>query len=138
MDKRVLVVSQNDKWHKMEDLGDQIAGWARTLEGVQVGVSHDRSVLGRAALDTYDVCVLCTSMEGLTDAEEVGIARYVDAGKGLIGIHAATVIDEGRETLIDVIGARFDHHPPYASFDVRVIAPDHPVVAGLGHITFSD
>ncbi len=67
MDKRVLVVSQNDKWHKLEDLGARIVEWSGALTGLAVEASHERSILGREALSSYDVCVLCTSMEDLTD-----------------------------------------------------------------------
>jgi type 1 glutamine amidotransferase len=136
--KRILVLSRGDKWHNLEGLGARIEKWAQALTGIRVEVSHDRSILGTGALEVYDACVLCTTMEDLTDAEEGGLARYVAGGRGVVGIHSATVTDEERETYIDLIGARFEHHPPYASFDVRVIAPDHAVVAGLGVMTFSD
>jgi type 1 glutamine amidotransferase len=138
MGKRVLVLSQNDKWHKSEDLGTLIETWAQGLAELTVEGTHDRGVLGRAALAAYDACVICASMEGLTDAEERGLASYVEDGGAVVGIHGATVTDEDSATYIDLIGARFDHHPKYAPFEVRIAASGHPVVAGLDATTYTD
>jgi len=135
---RVLVLSRNDRWHKLEDLGARIVEWSGGLEGVEVETSHERSVLGTRDLASYDVCVLCVTMSELSDAEEQGLASFVAGGKVAYGIHSASVTDEDRETYIDLIGARFKHHPPHQSFQVKIVNGAHPVTEGVTDFALPD
>ena len=45
MSARVLVLSENDWAHQLEDLGARIVAWADELEGIEAHVSHDRDWL---------------------------------------------------------------------------------------------
>ncbi len=135
---RALVLSENDRWHKLEDLGALIVEWAADVEGLTTETSHERAVLGSEALGQYDVCVLCLSMDELTDAEENGLAAFVAGGKVAFGLHAATVTEEGRVTYIELIGGRFEHHDKYGEFEVHIEDVEHPVTLGIEDFRVSD
>lgn len=138
MAERVLVLSKDDQWHKLEDLGALIDEWAGDVEGLVTETSHDRAVLGSETLRQYDVCVLCLSMSDLADAEEEGLAAFVAGGKVAIGLHSATVSDEDRLTYIDLIGGRFEHHDRYGEFEVHIEDTEHPITMGLEDFQVSD
>jgi type 1 glutamine amidotransferase len=134
----VLVLSKDDRWHKLEDLGARIVEWAGDVEGLTAETSHDRAVLGSKALGEYDVCVLCLSMSDLADAEEEGLAAFVAGGKVACGLHSATVTDEDRVTYIDLIGGRFEHHDKYGEFEVHIEDSEHPITLGVEDFQVSD
>jgi type 1 glutamine amidotransferase len=136
--KQILVLSKNDQWHKLEDLGARIVDWAKGIDGVEVRGSHDRGILAADELGAYDVCVLCITMSDLSDGEEQGLARFVGEGKVAFGLHAAAVTDEDRETYIDLIGGRFTHHPRYAEFEVKIVDADHPISKDVTDFSVSD
>ena len=138
MTKRVLILSQSDRWHKLEDLGARIVRWLGRLEGVETETCHDKAALAGGQLDGYDVCVLCATMSGLTAEQERAVVDFVAGGRSLVGIHSATVVDEERTAYIDLIGGRFTHHSPYHEFEVRVVGQGHPITAGVGDFKVQD
>jgi regulator of RNase E activity RraA/type 1 glutamine amidotransferase len=131
MSARVLILSQDDQWHKLQELGQQIALWLRKVDGIEVEASHSLQVLASDVLDTYDVCVLCTTMTGLTADQEQRLVHFARQGGAVVGIHAAAVIDEESTAYIDLIGGRFDHHPRKQGFRVEIQDKRHPVTAGI-------
>lgn len=135
---RAMVLSKDDKWHKLEDLGAMIVEWAADIDGLTAETSHDRAMLASEALGEYDVCVLCLSMDELTGGEEDGLAAFVAGGKVAVGLHAATVTDEERVTYIDLIGGRFEHHDKYGEFEVHIEDAEHPITLGIEDFRVSD
>ena len=41
MSQKILILSQNDRHHRLETLGDMITEWLTDVKGVQTEVSHD-------------------------------------------------------------------------------------------------
>jgi len=138
MSARVLILSKNDQWHPLEELGARIVDWAGELEGVEAEVSHDRGILTSGKLDTYEVCLLCTTMRELTDEQEQALVNFVERGKGLFGIHSATVVEEERTRYINLIGARFVHHSPYHEFRVKIEDREHPITSEIDDFPICD
>jgi hypothetical protein len=148
MPKRILILSQDDRWHKLEELGARIARWAEELDNVAAQISHDLEVLAGGELDACDVCVLCATMSDLTAGQEQGLVDWVAGGGTLLGIHSATVVDEKRTAYIELIGGRFTHHSPYHEFEVRIATvagptdeastPGHPIVRGVDDFRIHD
>jgi hypothetical protein len=126
MSTKMLILSKDDKHHKLEDLGSRIANWSKKVDRIETGESHDRGMLASEQLDGYDVCV------------EQGIIDFVRGGQVLIGIHSATVTDETREGYIELIGGRFTHHSHYHEFEVQVQEREHPVTSKVDDFKIPD
>ncbi len=135
---KVLILSKNDRYHLLEELGSKILDWLKELEEVRTEVSHDKGILASRELDTCDICILCTTMGDLTAEQEEGIVEFVEDGKNLFGIHSATVINEERKRYISLIGGRFTHHPPRHEFQVRIEDKGHPITGGIEDFKVTD
>jgi len=128
---KVLILSQNDQHHHLEELGFEIVDWTRGLQNLVMEVSHDKEILRDGGLDRHDVCIICASMDDITAEQERGIVKFVKKGGRLLGIHSATVVDESRTAYINLIGGRFTHHSHYHEFEVRIEEKDHPITDGI-------
>ncbi len=138
MKAKILILSRDDQYHQLQELGSRIVDWIRRLEGVKIEVAHDGEMLAAGRLSPYDICILCTSMSDLTDEQEEDIIDFVDDGKKLFGIHSATVVGEERGRYIDLIGGRFVHHPPRHEFQVKIEDRDHPITKEVEDFRITD
>jgi len=137
MASKVLILSKNDQYHKLEALGSMIVEWSKELKNVDIKVSHENSVLSE--LDGFDLCVLCiTASDLITERESQALADFVASGNKLLAVHSATVIDEKNLLYIGIIGARFVTHSPYHEFPVKITDPEHPVTKGIKDFSISD
>jgi type 1 glutamine amidotransferase len=136
MPSKVLILSQNDRHHKLENLGSMIVEWTADLEDVEIEVSHDRSTISE--LDDFELCIFCVTPGEMTNEEEQSLADFVNSGKDLLPVHSATVVNERNTKYIELIGARFTHHSPYHEFQVKIENAEHPVTKGLEDFTISD
>lgn len=136
MSARTLIHSMNDQHHPLEELGALLTRLLADADAVTTEESHDKRAL--ADLSGYDLCVLCTTMNGLTSEQEAGVVRFVRGGGKLVGIHSVTVVDPEHTAYADLIGGRFTHHSPYHEFTVNVAEPGHPIVAGVERFSILD
>ena len=100
-------------------------------------LTNDRAALA-GDLSEYELMVFCMTAGELSPAEEDAIVGFVGNGKKLMGIHSATVVNEENFKFIEMIGGRFVHHSPHHEFAVKIAAPGHPVVEGLGDFKITD
>jgi len=138
LSRRILILSKNDKWHKLENLGSRIVRWAKDLPGVETDTSHDLGILASGQLDAYDVCVLCATMSELTAEGEQALVGFVEKGGVLFGIHSATVVDEKSSRYVNLIGGGFSHHSSHHEFQVQIADAQHPITSAVGDFVISD
>ncbi|MFJ9043886.1 ThuA domain-containing protein [Streptomyces sp. NPDC102347] len=97
----------------------------RALGGFDVHVHEDPAVF-EEPLDRYAAVVfLSTSGDVLTPAGRERLAAHVEAGGGFVGVHAAACTEYDWPYYGELLGARFDRHPP--------LQPGRAVVEDHGH-----
>jgi len=136
MPTKVLLLSQDDQYHKLETLGSLIIDWTKELSDIEIQVSHEKDAL--LGLKDFDLCLLCLTVNQLSDEEGKALADFVKSGKSVFAFHSASVINEANTGYIDLIGARFTHHSPYQEFPVTIVDKDHPVTKGVADFRVSD
>ena len=98
-----------------------------------VTTSEDSSVFNDANLAQYKVVIfLSTTGDVLTTVEQAAFERYIQAGGGYAGIHAASDTEYDWPWYGNLVGAYFNNHPngtPTAT--VKVEDPSHPSTKGL-------
>ena len=113
-----------DRWFDRED--------SAILSRVGVETAYtDMPAHVPAALDTIDVLRLTTN-QPLSDVELFeDIFYFVGAGKGLVIGHAGAWYNwqDWPEYNQELVGGGARHHRRYGGFEVRVVDPDHPVMA---------
>jgi plastocyanin/type 1 glutamine amidotransferase len=98
-----------------------------------VTATEDAAQFTDANLANFDVIVfLSTTGDVLDDAQQGAFERYIRAGGGFVGIHAAADTEYGWDFYNNMIGASFRNHPagtPTASVDIT--DTDEPSTQGL-------
>ena len=98
-----------------------------------VDATEDSAQFTDANLAQYDVVVfLSTTGDVLTDDQQAAFERYIRAGGGFVGIHAAADTEYGWDFYNNMIGASFRNHPagtPQASVDI--VDTNEPSTQGL-------
>ena len=123
-------------------LFSKTAGWHHEsiLEGVKairgLGQLHDFNVFwtedaARVFNDTElkkykAVIFLSTTGDVLTDEQQAAFERYIKAGGGFVGIHAAADTEYGWPWYTRMVGHMFHIHPAVQSAAIKVEDPNFP------------
>lgn len=104
-----------------------------TENNFTVTASEDSSVFTDANLEQYEVVIfLSTTGDVLNEAEQGAFERYIQAGGGYAGIHAASDTEYSWPWYGNLVGAYFNNHPPGTpNATVKVEDPAHASTAGI-------
>ncbi|QSF56523.1 ThuA domain-containing protein [Nocardioides sp. zg-1228] len=93
-----------------------------------VTATEDASAFNDANLANYEVVIfLSTTGDVLNPAEQAAFERYIQAGGGYAGIHAASDTEYDWPWYGQLVGAYFNNHPPGTpQATVKVEDPAHP------------
>jgi type 1 glutamine amidotransferase len=90
--------------------------------GFEVDTSEDASVFTDQNLERYDAVVfLSTTGDILDSAQELAFQRFIEKGKGFVGIHAATDTEYGWPWYGKLVGAYFVKHPNQQQATLHVV-----------------
>lgn len=145
---KILVLSGPN--HGFDKSAAVIGDFLGQQANLQVTVSDDKALLTTPELNEYAVCVFGTGFTrgtlqpdgtvkrepDLTPAQEAGLFRFVESGKGLVGIHGTAWWIGGRA--VDLIGGHANWHPPGLTFTVNIADANHPVTAGVSDFAVED
>jgi type 1 glutamine amidotransferase len=117
-------------------------------QGYTVRVTYDFDALTEPTLSEVDVVLLNTCLGGprktgpwaadLNAAQTAALVTWVQAGGGLLGLHAASVIGEESQRLRRLLGGYFIEHPPEAEFTVVPLYREHPITQGVEAFVVQD
>ena len=98
-----------------------------------VTATEDSSAFNDANLEQYEVVIfLSTTGDVLNPSEQAAFERYIQAGGGYAGIHAASDTEYDWPWYGNLVGAYFNNHPPGTpNATVKVEDPAHPSTAGI-------
>jgi len=133
--RRVLIFSQALKYrHSSIPVGEkafQIMG--KKTGAFTTDVCHDGAELTAEKLASYDAIIINNTTGDFltTPSLRQGFLDYINSGKGLIGIHAATDSNFAWQEYGDLFGGFFVNHPWTANTTVtlKIDDPNHPVNA---------
>ncbi|MEQ8484199.1 MAG: ThuA domain-containing protein [Pseudomonadales bacterium] len=147
----------NARYHDTNFARLQLLQYLAEHEDVDTWVGNDYSDLGR--INESDLLITYTCDLVPTLAEQRALRKWVENGGRWYALHGTNAIIEfvgeaiesggvsipGRADtpdrapeLMALLGSRFIAHPPSADIDVKVVAPEHPVVQGLDDFTVFD
>jgi type 1 glutamine amidotransferase len=123
-------------------LFSKTAGWHHEsiLEGVKairgLGQLHDftvfwtedaKRVFNNAELKKYKAVIfLSTTGDALNDEQQAAFERYIKAGGGFVGIHAAADTEYDWPWYTKMVGHMFHIHPAVQSATIKVENPNFP------------
>ena len=79
-----------------------------------------------------------TPPAGFNAAQTAALSEWVQAGGGLLALHATTVSGQTNEPLKTLLGGAFISHPPQFNFTVYPMAAAHPLTEEIEAFTVHD
>jgi type 1 glutamine amidotransferase len=131
---RVLVFSKTAEF-RHDAIPDGIAALRElgAQHGFAVDATEDARAFTRANLARYDAVVfLSTSGDVLDAAQQSAFERYIRAGGGYAGVHAAADTEYDWPFYGGLVGAYFKTHPAIQQATIAVEDRAHPATAHLG------
>ncbi|MCI3934039.1 ThuA domain-containing protein [Streptomyces sp. AN091965] len=132
--ERVLVFSKTAGF-RHDSIPDGIAA-VRGLgaaHGFSVDATDDARAFTLKNLSRYDAVVwLSTTGDVLNSAQQTAFERYVRAGGGYAGVHAAADTEYDWPFYGALVGAHFQSHPAVQPAKIKVEDHAHPATAHLG------
>jgi len=130
---RVLVFSKTAAFrHASIETGIRAIHELGGDNGFAVEDTEDATVFDEETLRTFDVVVfLSTTGDVLNAVQQADFERFIQAGGGYVGIHAASDTEYGWPWYGDLVGAYFVGHPEIQQATLRVEDADHPATRRL-------
>ncbi|MBD8488083.1 ThuA domain-containing protein [Echinicola sp. CAU 1574] len=92
-----------------------------------VYTTEDATVFTDESLKKYDLIILASTTGNiLNDEQKEAFKKFVQSGKGVVGIHSATDTEYEWEWYTKMIGGQFKHHPAQQTVKIDVVDQDHP------------
>ncbi|MEV0456599.1 ThuA domain-containing protein [Catellatospora methionotrophica] len=103
-----------------------------TANGFTVDATEDATAFNDTNLAKYAAVVFLSTTGDVLDAtQQSAFERYIRAGGGYAGVHAASDTEYGWSWYGNLVGAYFSSHPAEQTATVKVEDPAHPSTAGL-------
>ena len=124
---RVLVFSKTAGYrHESIDLGKKVLMALGAANGFVVDTTEDAAQISEASLKKYDAVIFLSPTGNILDrASELDLQRYIEAGGGYVGIHAATDAEYDWRWYGRLVGGYFTSHPEQQEATLRVVDNTH-------------
>jgi type 1 glutamine amidotransferase len=100
-----------------------------------IRASEDAGDFSDDSLAVYDVVVfLLTTGDVLDEAQQSALVRFMQSGRGWVGVHSASDTEYDWPWYGELVGAYFSWHPPVQPGSVRVERPSHLATRSLPSI----
>ena len=139
MSKLKTLVYSGGESHDWKGCGDAIQEGLEAAGHFEVTrVNNDLDCLVAPNLDPFDAIVFYHTVGSITQAQLQGLLKFVEGGKGYVGVHSAA--DSFRECSAYryFVGGYFVTHPRYRQYQVSVVDPTHPITAGIEEFFVTD
>jgi cytochrome c len=125
---RVLVFSKTKGFrHASIPAGKRAIMKMGQENGFAVDTTEDASKFTEDNLKRYGAVIwLSTTGNVLDDAQQAAFERYIQAGGGYVGIHAAADTEYDWPWYNQLVGAYFLSHPKQQNVDIKVVDKNHP------------
>lgn len=106
--------------------------------GILAEATEEAAVFNEPNLKRYAAVIfLSTTGDVLDQYQENAFERYIQAGGGFVGIHAATDTEYGWGWFTGLVGAQFESHPEIQSANLLVKNHQHPSTRHLPNETWN-
>ncbi|MEM6964527.1 MAG: ThuA domain-containing protein, partial [Bacteroidota bacterium] len=131
--KKVLVFSKTAGFrHGSIEAGKTALLQLGLENNFRVDTTEDASYFTEDSLQNYAAVIFMNTTGDILDHyQQADFERYIQAGGGFVGIHAATDTEYDWVWYNKLVGAYFNGHPKIQEADMMVLNPDHASTAHL-------
>lgn len=120
--------------HESIPVAIEALGELADAEGWQFAASEDPTVFSDSGLAPYNVLVMLSPTGDILDTQQQGaFERFIRAGNGYVGIHAASDTEFDWPWYGELVGAYFNVHPAIQQATLIVEDTTHPSTAHLSN-----
>ncbi|MDR0267104.1 ThuA domain-containing protein [Paenibacillus sp.] len=118
------------KFHPLQGVDAQISHILN--EEISVQCSENKNLLRLEHLKPFDLCICYFDLwdDQVSKHQTSGLLSYVSQGGGLLVLHNGLSLGNRRYELAQLVGGRFDGHPPIQTLSFRVNGED-AITAGV-------
>jgi len=132
----VLVFSKTEQFrHESIEAGVEAIYELGNEHNFSVEATEDASIFNEASLQQFNVVVfLNTTGDVLNETQQIELNRFIQAGGGYVGIHAAADTEYDWPWYGELVGGWFKSHPldpNVREATIEVVDPDHESAKGL-------
>jgi type 1 glutamine amidotransferase len=135
---KVLVYTKNGKGYVHENIPYAVACFKKLGQqyGFQTVSSDDPAVFTKDNLQQYSILVFTSTNNDVFDTDEQRMAfrQYLEAGGGFVGVHSVVGTERNWTWFKMMLGGTFAWHPKFQKYQLKVIDPQHPSMAGIPKI----
>jgi type 1 glutamine amidotransferase len=136
--KKALIYTKNGEGYVHENIAASVDALKKICQesGVSCEVSEDPAIFSEGFSEKFDLVIFSnTNNEAFDNQNQRRIFQeFIRGGGGFVGIHSACGSERDWPWFWAMIGGKFKRHPPFQSFDIKVIDPDNPATDFLGKI----
>ncbi|MCB0666968.1 MAG: ThuA domain-containing protein [Saprospiraceae bacterium] len=106
-------------------------------KGYYFTYTSDPDDLNEENLQDYDAIMLYANHDEITESQADALLAFVKGGGGFVPVHSASYCFRNSKPVVKLIGGQFASHDT-ATFQARIIEPDHPAMRGVQEFTSWD
>ncbi|MFP4058668.1 MAG: ThuA domain-containing protein [Candidatus Brocadiia bacterium] len=123
--------------HDWKGCGDALQEALEAAGGFEVArVDDDLDCL--LELEPYDALVFYHTVTSIRDDQLLGLLKFVEAGRGYVGIHSAADSFRDCPAYRAFVGGHFVTHPRYRQYQVSATEVEHPITEGMDEFWVTD
>ena len=125
---KVLIFSKTAAFrHQSIEVGVEALQAHFAANGITVDATEDAAYFTEDSLQHYAAIIfLNTTGDVLNNRQQADFERYIQAGGGFLGIHAASDTEYNWPWFNALVGAYFDNHPAMQDARLHIIQPNDP------------
>ena len=128
--KRILIFTKNPTWayrHESIEAGREAVKKICEQHGIQADTSENATLFTDETLKNYSAIVFLSANQDVFDADqEAAFQRYIRAGGGFVGVHAASGVERNWKWFSEMLGGTFVWHTPQQFVMIDVVDEKHP------------
>lgn len=125
----ILVLGHESQHHNSEKLMIYLQT-PLFQKGINLTYTTDLADLNEITLHNYDGLMIYANHEEISSEQESALKSYVQSGKALIPIHAASFCFQNSDWYIAAVGGQFSTHGT-GDFTTSIVDKTHPIMTGI-------
>lgn len=132
---RVLIYTKNGEGYVHDNIAKSVKALRGICQALNVDcvVSDNPEIFDDMFESAFDAVIFSNTNNEAFDTEEQKkvFKNFIQHGGGFIGIHSACGSEREWPWFWAMVGGKFVRHPPFQSFDIKIIEKDHPSTSFL-------
>lgn len=134
--RKVLIYTRNGEGYVHDNIEASVTALEELCKAHKINTlsTDDPAIFESEKLNDFDAIIFSNSNNEafLKDVQRENFRKYIESGKGFMGVHSANASERDWPWYSQMIGGKFVRHPALQEFDIKIIDGSHPSTEHLG------